>query len=220
VVTKKANEVLESIKGFQKKYGEQVMPSDRKVDWEIMYNKYDVFRGLFWQYMLAGSLMFIFVILQVFYDKKGLKAVVTISKVAIIVLFALHTAGLIARWYISGHAPWSDAYESMIYVAWATMFFGLAFGRKSDLTFASTAFVSSMILMVAHWNWMDPSIANLVPVLDSYWLMIHVAVIVASYGPFTLGMILGLVSLILMILTNEKNRKKMSLNIQELTIIT
>ncbi|MEO2060259.1 MAG: cytochrome c biogenesis protein CcsA [Mesonia sp.] len=217
---KKANEVLESIKGFQKKYGEQVMPSDRKVDLEIMYNKYDVFRGLFWQYMLAGSLMFIFVILQIFYDKKGLKAVVTISKVAIIVLFALHTAGLIARWYISGHAPWSDAYESMIYVAWATMFFGLAFGRKSDLTFASTAFVSSMILMVAHWNWMDPSIANLVPVLDSYWLMIHVAVIVASYGPFTLGMILGLVSLILMILTNEKNRKKMSLNIQELTIIT
>ena len=108
----------------------------------------------------------------------------------------------------------------MIYVAWATMFFGLAFGRKSDLTFASTAFVSSMILMVAHWNWMDPAISNLVPVLDSYWLMIHVAVIVASYGPFTLGMILGLVSLILMILTNEKNRKKMSLNIQELTIIT
>ncbi|MBW2960652.1 cytochrome c biogenesis protein CcsA [Mesonia sp. JHPTF-M18] len=216
----KADEVLESLKGFQKKYGEEVMPSDRKVELEIMYNKYDVFRGLFWQYMLAGSLMFIFVILLIFYDKKGLKAVVTISKVAIIVLFAMHTAGLIARWYISGHAPWSDAYESMIYVAWATMFFGIAFGRKSDLTFASTTFVSAMILMIAHWNWMDPAISNIQPVLDSYWLMIHVAVIVASYGPFTLGMILGLVSLILMILTNDKNKKKMSLNIQELTIIT
>ena len=56
-----------------------------------------------------------------------------------------------------------------------------------------------MILMIAHWNWMDPSIANLVPVLDSYWLMIHVSVIVGSYGPFALGMILGIVSLILMI---------------------
>jgi len=217
---KQANDLLEGIKNYQRKYGEQVMPSERKINLEIMYNKYDVFRGLFWQYMLAGLVMFIFVILQLFYDKKGVKAIITISKVAIIILFALHTAALIARWYISGHAPWSDAYESMIYVAWATMFFGLAFGRKSDLTFASTAFVSSMILMVAHWNWMDPAISNLVPVLDSYWLMIHVAVIVASYGPFTLGMILGLVSLILMILTNEKNRKKMSLNIQELTIIT
>ena len=111
-------------------------------------------------------------------------------------MFVLHTLGLIARWYISGHAPWSDAYESMIYVAWATMLFGLLFGRKSDLTIAATAFVTSMILMVAHWNWMDPAIANLQPVLNSYWLMIHVAVIVASYGPFTLGMILGLVVLI------------------------
>ncbi|MBT8295378.1 MAG: cytochrome c biogenesis protein CcsA, partial [Gramella sp.] len=116
--------------------------------------------------------------------------------------------------------PWSDAYESMIYVAWATMFFGLAFGRKSNLTIASTAFVASMILMIAHWNWMDPSIANLQPVLNSYWLMIHVSVIVGSYGPFTLGMILGAVALILMILTNDKNRKKMEINIHEITVIT
>jgi ABC-type transport system involved in cytochrome c biogenesis permease subunit len=94
----------------------------------------------------------------------------------------LHTLGLIARWYISGHAPWSDAYESMIYVAWATMFFTLAFDRKSKLTVASGTFVASMILMIAHWSWMDPAIANLQPVLNSYWLMIHVAVIVASYG--------------------------------------
>ena len=83
----------------------------------------------------------------------------------------------------------------MIYIGWATMFFGLAFGRKSTLTMASTAFVTSMILMIAHWNWVDPAIANLQPVLNSYWLMIHVSVIVASYGPFTLGMILGTVVL-------------------------
>ena len=50
--------------------------------------------------------------------------------------------------------------------------FGLIFGRKSDLTIAATAFVP-LVLMIAHWNWMDPSIANLQPVLDSYWLMIH-----------------------------------------------
>ena len=54
---------------------------------------------------------------------------------------------------------------------------------------------------------MDPSIANLVPVLDSYWLMIHVSVIVGSYGPFTLGMILGVVSLILMVFLTKKNKE-------------
>jgi cytochrome c-type biogenesis protein CcsB len=66
---------------------------------------------------------------------------------------------------------------------------------------------------------MDPAIANLQPVLDSYWLMIHVAVIVGSYGPFALGMILGTVSLLLMILTTKKNKEKMDLNIQELTVV-
>jgi len=170
--------------------------------------------------MLAGLVTLLFVILKIFYNNKFINSLVLIGKIAIILLFIIHTAGLIARWYISGHAPWSDAYESMIYVAWATMFFGLAFGRKSDLTLASTAFVASMILMIAHWNWMDPAIANLVPVLDSYWLMIHVAVIVGSYGPFTLGMILGVVSLLLMIFTNSNNKAKMKLNIREITIIT
>ena len=135
------------------------------------------------------------------------------------VCFGLHTAGLIIRWYISGHAPWSDAYESMIYVAWATMAFGVMLGQKSNLTFASTAFVTAMILMIAHWNWMDPSIGNLQPVLNSYWLMIHVAVIVGSYGPMALGMILGVISLLLMILTTSKNKVKMALSIKELTII-
>ena len=67
------------------------------------------------------------------------------------------------RWYVSGHAPWSNAYESMIYVAWATMLFGLVFGRKSSLTLASSAFVTSMLLMVAHFQWMDPAIENVPP---------------------------------------------------------
>ena len=91
---------------------------------------------------------------------------------------------------------------------------------KSDLTIAATAFVASMLLWVAHLSWVDPAIANLQPVLDSYWLMIHVAVIVASYGPFTLGMILGAVALLLMLMTTKKNKLKMDLNIKEITTIT
>jgi cytochrome c-type biogenesis protein CcsB len=216
----KANQFLESIKGFQKKFGSKVLPSEDKINAEITYNKYDIFRNLFWMYMVAGLFMLVIVIARIFKENNITKLLVKTSAGIIIILFILHTLGLIARWYISGHAPWSDAYESMIYVAWATMFFGLAFGRKSSLTIASTAFVTSMILMIAHWNWMDPSIANLQPVLDSYWLMIHVSVIVGSYGPFTLGMILGAVALLLMIFTTEKNKKKMDLNIKEITIIT
>jgi cytochrome c-type biogenesis protein CcsB len=163
--------------------------------------------------------MLLLTIVNIFKERKALAISVNVMHVIIGLLFGLHTAGLIARWYISGHAPWSNAYESIIYVAWATMFFGLAFDRKSKLTVASSAFVTAMILAAAYMNWIDPEIANLQPVLNSYWLMIHVAVIVASYGPFALGMILGAVSLLLILFTNEKNKAKMDLNIQEITYI-
>ncbi|GAA3618343.1 cytochrome c biogenesis protein CcsA [Flavivirga jejuensis] len=245
-----ASKLLKAFKKTQHQYGAEVMLSDDKVHTEVLYNRYDIFKKLFSWYLYAGSLFFILLIIQIFKDKNDtLNVTVTVFKWIILGLFILHTGGLIVRWYISGHAPWSDAYESMIYVAWSTMLFGFitglskkqekispegatstlsriivpiigVFNRKSsDLTIAASAFVTSMILMIAHWNWMDPAIANLQPVLNSYWLMIHVAVIVASYGPFTLGMILGVVSLLLMIFTTKENKEKMLLNIKELTII-
>ena len=214
-----ADQLLESLKGYQQKYGAAVMPSEKQIEAEIQYNKYDIFKKLFSWYMYAGTLLFLILIAQILYNVRFLRGVINVFIGIIALLFVLHTAGLAARWYISGHAPWSDAYESMIYVAWATMGMGLAFGRKSNLTIAATAFVASMILMIAHWNWMDPEIANLVPVLDSYWLMIHVAVIVGSYGPFALGMILGIISLILMLITTNKSAQKMRLHIAELTVV-
>lgn len=215
-----ADEFLESITNFQKKYGKEIMPSERRLKAETIYNKVDIFNRLYKYFGVFGILMFVFIIAQLFKDRKVLRVLIKWSKVLMWVFFAAMTLGLALRWYVSGHAPWSDAYESVIYVAWATVFFGLSFGRKSDLTVASTAFVGAIILWVAHESWLDPSIANLQPVLDSYWLMIHVAVIVMSYGPFTLGMMLAAISLFLMILTTEKNYKKMEINISELTVIT
>ncbi|SFF21152.1 cytochrome c biogenesis protein CcsA [Flavobacterium xueshanense] len=216
---KTADELLESMNGFQKRFGSKVRPSEEKITTEILYNKYDVFQKLPFWYILAAILMLFLTILQIFKERKILARAVNIMHFIIGLLFIVHTVGLIARWYISGHAPWSNAYESIIYIAWATMFFGLAFDRKSKLTVASSAFVTAMILWAAYQNWIDPEIANLQPVLNSYWLMIHVAVIVASYGPFALGMILGAVSLLLILFTNEKNKAKMDLNIQEITYI-
>jgi cytochrome c-type biogenesis protein CcsB len=214
-----ANGLLESITGFQKKYGSKVLPAEEKITAEILYNKYDVFQKLPYWYMYAAILMLLFTILKIFKERKVLNLAVNAMHIVIVLLFALHTFALIARWYISGHAPWSNAYESIIYVAWATMFFGLAFDIKSKLTVASSAFVTAMILTAAYMNWIDPEISTLQPVLNSYWLMIHVAIIVASYGPFALGMILGVVSLLLILCTNEKNKIKMDLNIKEITYI-
>ena len=214
-----SDKLLEAFKQNQKNHGSEVLPPEKKVKTEILYNKLDIFNRLFRYYGAVGLFLFIVLILRIFKDREIWKAAAYLLKGIIIILFIWHTAGLVLRWYISGHAPWSDAYESILYVAWATMGMGLAFGRKSELTMAASAFVSSMLLWIAHQSWVDPSIANLVPVLDSYWLMIHVAVIVGSYGPLTVGMILGVVSLLLIILTTKSNKKRMELNLKELTII-
>ncbi len=216
----KANEFLDSLHKYQRKFGEDVIPSEKKIKLELFYNKYDIFKGLYWKYMLASLFMFIVVIINIFNNNKLVKTLIKLSVIIIGLLFVYQTIGLGIRWYISGHAPWSNGYESMIYIAWATMLFGFILGRKSSLTLAATTFVTSMLLMVAHWNWMDPSIGNLVPVLDSYWLMVHVAIIVASYGPFTISMILGMIALILYSVTTKSNKKKLKLAINEITTIS
>ncbi|QBA63944.1 cytochrome c biogenesis protein [Muriicola soli] len=213
------DKILAAFQQNQKNHGSEVLPSQNRVEAEVIYNKLDIFNRLYKYYALVGILMFFVLVLRIFKDREIWKVATYFFKGVIILFFIWHTAGLIMRWYISGHAPWSDAYESILYVSWATLAMGLSLGRKSDMTIAASTFVTSMLLWIAHQSWVDPAIANLVPVLDSYWLMIHVAVIVGSYGPLTVGMILGVVSLLLIILTNKKNKSRMDLTLKELTII-
>jgi len=214
-----SDELLESIKGYQNKYGNNVMPNDFKIKSEVIYNKVDIFNKLYKWYLILGLGLLIILISQIFYNNKFVNSLIKLFKYSIYILFILNTIGLISRWYIAGHAPWSDAYESIIFVSWATVIFGIIFGKKSLFTLASATFISSVILSIAHMNWLDPSIANLQPVLDSYWLMIHVAVIVGSYGPFAIGMMLGVVVLLLTIISKKKNSKSLSLKLEELTIV-
>lgn len=203
----------------QRNHGSEVLPDVQKVKAEVIYNKLDLFNRLYRYYALVGIFMFFVLVMRIFKERRFLEIATYFFKGLIYILLFWHTGGLVLRWYISGHAPWSDAYESILYVSWACMGMGSLLGKKSDMTVAASAFVTAMLLWIAHQSWVDPAIANLQPVLNSYWLMIHVAVIVGSYGPLTVGMILGVVSLLLMLLTTEKNRVRMQINLKELTVI-
>ena len=217
---KLADQILKAIDQYQNKFGTAVYPDKAKIKWEIYYNKYDAFRSLFWQFMTLSLFIFILAIAQIFSRSKFINYALKGLYVLSLLLFLWMVFFMALRWYISGHAPWSNAYESMIYVSLAIILFTLILGRKSPLVLASGLFVGSMTLMIAHWNWMDPEIENLVPVLNSYWLDIHVSIIVASYGPFAIGMILGLINLLLIALTNERNKATLENYIRELTIVT
>lgn len=214
-----ANEMIDGIDKFQRKYGAEILPTDRKRNMEISYNKMSIFNNLSRFFGLIGFVMLILAFVELFNKSKALKYIMKGFTALIIIGFLLQTLGLAMRWYISGHAPWSNGYESLIYIGWVTMLAGLIFSRKSTLTLAATTVLTSIILMVAHLSWMDPEITNLVPVLKSYWLTIHVSIITASYGFLALGMLLGFLNLILMILKSKKNYENLESKIVDLTAI-
>jgi len=214
-----ANELIKGIKAFQNRYGAEIMPSERKIKMEIAYNKMLIFDNLSRLYGLIGFIMLIFVFVEIFRKSKAVNYIIKGLTVLVIIGFVLQTIGLAMRWYISGHAPWSNGYESLIYIGWVTMLAGILFARQSNMTLAATTVLTSIILMVAHLSWMDPEITNLVPVLKSYWLTIHVSIITASYGFLALGMLLGFINLILMIFKNKNNFRNLESKIKDLTAI-
>lgn len=193
-----ADEVLSMMNVYQQKRSSSGLLTQKQVGWELFYNRADLFFRSAIGYMAAGLLLLLFSVCRLLKPRKWLRTVTLLLAAAIVALFLLQTFGIAIRWYISGRAPWANAYESMIYVAWATALAGLLFIRRSSLTLALAAFFAGIILFVANLNFMDPEITPLVPVLKSYWLMVHVAVITASYGFFGMSFLLGLLSLCFM----------------------
>ena len=216
---KKADEALARIDKFQRFVGASVYPNDTKSKVEIFYNKANVFEQLWPLYFVVGFTLLILSFIKIIKPAFREEWLSKVSFSLLVLFFAAHTAGLVMRWYISGHAPWSNGYESMIYIGWASVLAGFIFSKRSMMTMAATAIMTGLILFVAHLNWMDPQVTNLVPVLQSYWLAIHVAMITASYGFLGLGALLGMITLILFILKNEKNSNRLNLAIKELNAI-
>ena len=213
------NNTLTAIKNYQLKFGSAVYPSDMKIESEVFYNEFKVFNRLSYYYAIVGLIMILLLIQQILKERKWRNYIIKLAFVLVGIGFLAHTVGLMGRWFISGHAPWSNAYESVIYIAWATILAGFIFSRKSLMTVAATAILSSLLLMVAALNWLDPEITNLVPVLDSYWLIIHVAIITASYGFLALGALLGFLNLILMVIQSSTNKSRIAASLKELTFI-
>lgn len=215
-----ANLALDGLKKYQKSIAMDYIPSDDKIKGEILYNKTLIFNKLIGWYFTIGFILLILLLIKVFKPRINLKWPVKIGIILIFIGFIFHTSGLALRWYIAGHAPWSNGYESMVYIAWAIVLAGVLMAKKSPITLAATTVLAAWIMIVAAMNWMDPQITNLVPVLKSYWLMIHVSVITASYGFLFLGAMLGLINLIMIVITGKKGKKSNAgYTIKELTAV-
>jgi cytochrome c-type biogenesis protein CcsB len=203
---------------YQKKIGKNIYPSQEKIDLEIMFNHFGLFPKLTLAYLFIGIIMFILSFITVFNEKISSKKINTMLFIILSILFTIQTIAMGARWYISGHAPWSNAYEALVYIAWSSMFAGVVFFRKSLLALSATVVMASIFMFTAHLSHIDPQITNMVPVLKSYWLTIHVSIITGSYGFLGLGAMLGFMTLILFIFRDD-NKPNIDKTIKHITAI-
>ena len=214
-----ATKALEDIMNYQKENADKsIYLTEDKLNAEIMLNKFNLFKQLILPYILISLIMFIIVFVYIFKPNEKLKKILKVFYFISVVLLSLHLFALLLRWYVAGHAPWSNAYESMLYIAFVSAVSGIVFFRKSYLAVCASLFLAGICLLVANLGFMDPQIGTLMPVLKSYWLNIHVSVITASYGFLGLCFILGIIALVLMIFRRFKSNKLDSI-INSITII-
>lgn len=215
----KADEVLGMIVTYQNAKNKTIDIAPEKIRMELKYNKLEIFRQCKIGYLILGGLSLILAFCAMFDPKKWMTAAKWLLAAGVTAVFLYHLAGMGMRWYIAGYAPWSNSYETMVYVAWVTVGGGLFFLRKNAATFALATVFGGIILFVSGLNWMDPQMNPLVPVLKSPWLMFHVAVIVAAYGFFGISCLIGLTNLVLMSLGRVKKESILISRVKELSLI-
>jgi len=218
----KAEKILGYISNIQRtSAGPELLASDAKINTEILYNKLQIFIVLRNFYALLSVVLLLLAFIDNLQVHKN-KIITWSLNISIGLLglgFLYHTFGLILRWYLTGHAPWSNGYESLLLVAWGGLLAGFSFVRYSKITLAATALLAFFMLMTASHSSYDPQLTNLQPVLKSYWLIIHVATLTISYGFLGLGFFLGLMNLTINLFKTNRNKGLLDPIITELTYI-
>ncbi|MGI9525583.1 MAG: cytochrome c biogenesis protein CcsA, partial [Weeksellaceae bacterium] len=214
-----AQEKLDYIKTYQEVLGEEIIPSPERIEAELWYNKLNINFWLFQVLFTLGFIMLILAVVKMFSHSKWVDIIWNILIILTLVTFLVFAGNIALRWYVAQHAPWSNGYEMLVFVAWVLLLSGLLTFRKSDFSLPLATLFSGALMFVSYLDWLNPEITNLMPVLKSYWLKIHVATIVSSYAPLALSAVLGMMALMLYIFKTKKNKRIIDIKIRELSYI-
>lgn len=210
-----SNEIIDHIASFQTIKYKGELPSSTKVKLSILYSKAPIFKIVSFGYIILGVLLLFFAIRYAsnttFMQHIKIGAVMG----GIFAIFLLHSLGIALRWYVSEQPPWSNTYETMVYVSWCMSLGGLLFMKKSSIVCALASVMAAITLFISSLNWLDPVVTPLMPVLNSPWLILHVTVVTASYGFFGICAVIGLFSLIIAFKPNSSNTIKELASINE-----
>ncbi|MBQ6079354.1 MAG: cytochrome c biogenesis protein CcsA [Muribaculaceae bacterium] len=189
-----ANQFITKLKKYQTKECGDMLPSDTAFRAEKLYNSMEWDRPLSMALATLGIILFIITCRCVARSQRLPRGV----RIAAIVILALSlaylTTALILRWIISGHVPMSNGFETMQFMAWATMALTLLSHRKLMLILPFGILTAGLALMVASFGESNPQITQLMPVLASPLLSIHVAVIMVAYALLAFLMLGGVLA--------------------------
>ena len=219
-----ASDNLVKLKALQHRTANDELPSDSEISMEIAYNKMDVVKN---SYRLFGLLGFVILIIALVGILNGSGRVPKWARilekisVGLVIATTLYLgAGLVIRGLISGHVPWSDGYEALLFISLIAVLIGLFLYRLTKVILPAACLLAFFLLWMSNQNILNPEITSLPPVLKSYWLKIHVAIITGSYAPLGIGALLGLINFILFTARNSTNAKRINLTINQLTYAT
>ena len=194
--TSRVNEFFVKMKKYQEVSSGNSLPTATQYKAERINNAFPFATILFMANLTLGFIALFYTIYRMT-KKKEIKALNIALPILLGISFLALTFGLALRWIISGNIPMSNGYESMLTVAWFVMLISILMQLRIRIVMVFGFLISGFFLLVSHINQMDPAIGQMMPVLNSPLLSIHVSIIMMSYALLSLTFICGIMGICL-----------------------
>lgn len=192
----RVNEFFVKMKKYQEISSGNSLPTNTQYKAERINNAFPFATILFMANLTLGFIALFYTIYRMT-KKREIKALNIALPILLGVSFLALTFGLALRWIISGNIPMSNGYESMLTVAWFVMLISILMQLRIRIVMVFGFLISGFFLLVSHINQMDPAIGQMMPVLNSPLLSIHVSIIMMSYALLSLTFICGIMGICL-----------------------
>ena len=192
----RVNEFFVKMKKYQEVSSGNSLPTNTQYKAERINNAFPFATILFMANLTLGFIALFYTIYRMT-KKREIKALNIALPILLGVSFLALTFGLALRWIISGNIPMSNGYESMLTVAWFVMLISILMQLRIRIVMVFGFLISGFFLLVSHINQMDPAIGQMMPVLNSPLLSIHVSIIMMSYALLSLTFICGIMGICL-----------------------
>lgn len=190
----RVNIFFDKMKKYQQISGGNSLPSSTQYKAERINNAFPFATVLFMVNLTLGFIALFYTIYRMT-KKREVKVLNIALPILLVVSFLALTFGLVLRWIISGNVPMSNGYESMLTVAWFVMLIAIFMQFRIRLVMVFGFLLSGFFLLVSHINQMDPAIGQMMPVLNSPLLSMHVSIIMMSYALLSLTFICGIMGI-------------------------